>query len=122
MISNDENEHVTDPQLRNTLYDYENRSNVNETQTMAFMMKKRTRLCEDSELPKIDFSMSHYDVKHDTQYEKQGPFFKALYEDPSGEKQPDLQKNLIVQSKKLDANDMDGYNKAQYLKENQVTL
>ena len=66
IISNDENEHVTDPQLRNTLYDYQNNTHIHETQNMAFMMKKRPRLCEENELPKIEFSMSHYDVKHDT--------------------------------------------------------
>ena len=36
--------------------------------------------------------------------------------------QPDLEKRLIVQTKKLQEKDLDAYNKARYLKEEHVTL
>ena len=42
---------------------------------MQFMMEARPRLLDESELPKIDFSLNHKDLKHDTQYDKQAPFF-----------------------------------------------
>ena len=88
---------------------------------MQEIMKKRPRLVGDEELPPINFSLMRNDLDIDepAQLQRQEPFFKSFFDGGVvSSKQPDLKKKLIVQTKRLEENDLSGYNKANFLKEN----
>ena len=88
-------------------------------------MEPRRRLVPEEELPPISFSLQKKDLARDEpeQVQRQEPFFKSYFD--AGllkSQQPDLEKKLIVQAKKLEENDVPGYINAKYLKEHHVTL
>ena len=67
-------------------------------------MKPRKRLVPEKELPPINFSINKEDVMKDDEehVDRQQPFFKSFFDAGiTDAMQPDLEKRLIVQTKKL---------------------
>lgn len=94
---------VTDPLVAAAEKDYRTRTHIEQSKTMENMMQKKRRLIQQEELPAIHFSMRKKDLAEDDlkQIEKRGPFFNSYFDQNkvmAGNKYPDLEKKLIVQT------------------------
>ena len=88
-------------------------------------MKPKKRLVPDSVLPPINFSLENQAMESTDKYNAKNheAFFQSFFDGGvSNYNVPDLEKKLIVQTRKLEQEDLGGYVKAQYLKEHQINL
>ena len=90
---------------------------------MEKLMKKRQKLVAETDLPPISFGLSKQQVddNSDMTLNNHATFFKSFYDNGITLAKPDLEKKLIVQRNKLQDEDEQGYRRAHYLKEHQVT-
>lgn len=114
-----------DPGLVEAVHDYATRTHAVQFNNMEALMKPRKRLIADEELPPIGFSIVPKDLEKEdrTQEMHRDTFFQSYFDhNVSSSQHPDLEKKLIAQNKMLEANNISGFEKARYLKEQHVTL
>ena len=88
-------------------------------------MKPRRRLVNEQDLPPIHFGLSKPAVDGATAIDEDNhaTFFKSYFDKGiTLSQRPDLEKKLIVQGHKIEEGDEEGYRRAAYMKEHQVTM